>query len=347
MVFVLVWTKYKTFVTSNKRNLQRMRAMEKRLILILLLAAIMLSGCGSQTLTTVVHPVKEINNFAVKSNPDSSQKLPDKGNSTDDSKVTDKADTEKATKAQSSSQPDTSMGHKMNFNILDKLDNTKYSWWITLNKLHKTPGIPTIAEKIIDKYDGIYIGDTSKKVIYLTFDEGYENGFTPKILDTLKQNEVKSIFFVTGPYIKDHSDLVKRMLNEGHLVGNHTINHLSLPTVSDSSLEKELSGLEKQFTLVTGKGMKYMRPPSGEYSEKVLAAAKQLGYKTVFWSYAYADFDINKQKGADHAYKVVMDNLHNGEVLLLHAVSKDNAEALDKIIKEIKSEGYEIRQLDL
>ena len=238
-------------------------------------------------------------------------------------------------------------GERLDFNILDKLDNTRYSWWITMNSQHKTPGIPPKAQELISKHDGIYVGDTGKKAVYLTFDEGYENGYTPKILDTLKENDVKALFFVTGPYVKGHGELVKRMLDEGHLVGNHSVNHPSLPMSSDKDLENELYGLEKQFSAKFGKGFKYMRPPRGEYSEKVLAAAKQLGYKTVFWSFAYRDFETNNQKGADYAYNMVMKNLHNGAVILLHAVSRDNAEALDRIIKDIKSQGYTISPFDL
>jgi peptidoglycan-N-acetylmuramic acid deacetylase len=200
---------------------------------------------------------------------------------------------------------------------------------------------------LLDKYHGVYLGDTSKKVVYLTFDEGYENGYTPLILDTLKENNVKALFFVTGAYVKSEGNLVKRMLEEGHLVGNHTINHRSLPSLSSAALENELYGLEKRFTALTGKGFKYMRPPEGEYSEKVLAAANQLGYVTVFWSYAYKDYDINDQKGSEHAYKMVMDNLHNGAVILLHAVSSDNANALDRIIRGIEAEGYSILPFDL
>ncbi len=243
--------------------------------------------------------------------------------------------------------PKVAAGEKLKFDVIDKLDNTKYSWWLSLNNQHKTPGFPSQAKKFVEKHDGIYIGDTTRKIVYLTFDEGYENGYTSKILDVLKADNVKSIFFVTGPYIKEHPELVKRMLDEGHLVGNHTINHPSLPTVSDTALENELYGLEKQFSAQYGKGFKYMRPPMGEYSEKVLVAAQQLGYKTVFWSYAYKDYDVNDQKGADYAYKMVMNNLHNGAVYLLHAVSKDNAEALDRIIKDLRAEGYTISPFDL
>jgi peptidoglycan-N-acetylmuramic acid deacetylase len=237
--------------------------------------------------------------------------------------------------------------YKLDFMALDKLDNTKYAWGLNLNDEHKTPGIPSDAKQMLEKYGGIYLGDTSRKTVYLTFDEGYENGYTAKILDTLKENDVKALFFVTGPYIRKNSDLVKRMLDEGHEVGNHTINHPSLPETDNPSLEEELYGLDMQFSDKFGRRFKYMRPPMGEYSEKVLEAARQLGYKTVFWSFTYRDFDVNNQKGADYAFKKVMDNLHNGAVILLHAVSRDNAEALDKIIKEIKAQGYSISSFDL
>ncbi|HOJ11962.1 MAG TPA: delta-lactam-biosynthetic de-N-acetylase, partial [Clostridiales bacterium] len=231
---------------------------------------------------------------------------------------------------------------KLNVEALSKLDNTKYSWWIKLNKEHKTPEITDTIKKMIDKHDGIYIGDTSQKVIYLTFDEGYENGYTPKILDVLKDNDVKAIFFVTGPYIQKNPELVKRMLDEGHQVGNHTINHPSLPDMSYEKLENELLGLDKQFYESFNSSFKYMRPPMGEYSERTLEASKQLGYKTVFWSFAYDDWYTDKIRGADYAYNKVMENIHNGAVLLLHAVSKDNTEALDRIIKDIIAQGYEI-----
>jgi peptidoglycan-N-acetylmuramic acid deacetylase len=321
--------------------------MGKRLPIIIFIFLFALSGCGSPLSKTPIQIFKETNNTGIKSDSDTKQKPTDTVSIPENSKDGNLAVTAKPVEIQEPTQPEPSSDKKMDFNLLDKLDNTKYAWWITLNKEHKPTGIPTIAKSLIEKYSGIYIGDTSKKVVYLTFDEGYENGFTPKILDTLKEDQVKTIFFVTGFFMKDHADLVKRMISEGHLVGDHTISHPSLPTVSDQRLENELYGLEKQFTQITGKGIKYMRPPMGDYSEKVLAAAQRLGYKTVFWSYAYADFDVNNQKGADHAYKTVMDNLHNGAVILLHAVSKDNAEALDRIIKGIRSEGYEIKQLDL
>jgi delta-lactam-biosynthetic de-N-acetylase len=161
------------------------------------------------------------------------------------------------------------------------------------------------------------------------------------------ENDVRAIFFVTGSYIENHPDLVRRMLDEGHQVGSHTINHPSLPDLGYEELENELLGLEEKFYEKFNVGFKYMRPPMGEYSERTLAAAQQLGYKTVFWSFAYDDWYTDRIRGADYAYNKVMENLHNGAVFLLHAVSKDNAEALDRIIKDIKANGYEIRPFDL
>lgn len=265
-------------------------------------------------------------------------------------KDTDKTGTDKNTPVQDGPvQPAARQlqGEMLDLATLDKLDNTKAGWWIQLNKEHKTPTITPAIKSLIDKYGGYYVGDTSKKQIYLTFDEGYENGYTPKILDTLKANNVKTIFFITGQFLRENPDLVQRMLDEGHQVGNHSINHPSLPTVSNATMENELIGLEKQFSEKFGKSFKYIRPPMGEYSEKTLAACQQMGYKTIFWSFAYLDYDVNNQKGADNAYKMVMDNLHNGAIYLLHAVSKDNTEALDRIIKAIRAEGYTISPFDL
>lgn len=240
--------------------------------------------------------------------------------------------------------PDSS---RLDFAALDKLDNTRYSWWIKQNNDHKIPGVPAGSAEMLEKHNGIYIGDTTAKKIYLTFDEGYENGYTAKILDVLKENDVKSLFFVTAPYIRKNGELVQRMLDEGHQVGNHSVTHPSLPQVDNRQLEAELYGLEDEYYKRFGQHFRYMRPPKGEYSPRVLEAARQMGYKTVFWSFAYRDFEVDKQKGAAYAYEKVMTNLHNGAVLLLHAVSKDNAEALDSIIKGIRAQGYEISPFDL
>lgn len=228
-----------------------------------------------------------------------------------------------------------------------RYDNTKYAWYVIRRSDHLPPETGNELARLAKKYNAIYLGDTSRKVIYLTFDEGYENGYTSNILDTLKENNVKATFFITMPYLEKHGELVKRMISEGHTVGNHTVNHPSLPEVlDDQQLKNEIEGLGRAFKEKTGKEMKYLRPPKGEFSERTLKISGDLGYRNVFWSFAYDDWNINDQKGADYAYKMVMDNVHNGCVLLLHAVSSSNTEALGRIIQDLKKQGYSFGTLD-
>ncbi len=222
----------------------------------------------------------------------------------------------------------------------------KRCWGILRQPNNQTPKADPGANEVLTKYGGKYVGDVSKKVVYLTFDEGYENGYTPKILDTLKANNVKAAFFITGPYLKEHQDLVRRMVEEGHTVGNHTIHHPSLPEKSDSEIEEEVLGLERAFTEKFGAKMKFLRPPKGEYSERSLSITSKLGYCNLFWSFAYDDWHRDKIRGPEYAYNMVMKNLHNGEVILLHAVSKDNADALDMIIKGVIENGYEFGDVE-
>ncbi len=198
----------------------------------------------------------------------------------------------------------------------------------------------------METYGCIYMGK-EEKCVYLTFDEGYENGYTDDILDTLKEKNVKAAFFITMPYLKKHTDLVARMVDEGHTVGNHTVNHPSLPSLSDDEkVKEELRGLAMAFSDIFGKEMHYFRPPMGEYSDRTLRITKDMGYTNVFWSFAYADWDRNKSRGKEYAFNKVMAGLHDGAVLLLHAVSKDNAEALPDIIDGIQKQGYTFRTLD-
>lgn len=244
-----------------------------------------------------------------------------------------------------SREPDT-----IHVNVYEK--NVSYSqgtysnkllrWGISRRKNHETPAADPGAPELLKKYGAVYVGDTSKNVIYFTFDEGYENGYTPLILDTLRDNGIKAVFFITGPYLKNHQDLVRRMVEEGHMVGNHTIHHPSLPELDDGRLEEEVLGLERAFNEKFGQNMHFLRPPKGEYSERTLAKTYRLGYCNLFWSFAYDDWHRDKVRSPQYAYEIVMRNLHNGAVLLLHAVSRDNAEALDSIIKGVLREGYSI-----
>lgn len=219
--------------------------------------------------------------------------------------------------------------------------NNVLRWGIARKPNNQTPQADPGSPDLLAKYGAKYMGDITKKVIYLTYDEGYENGYTPMILDALKTNKVKAIFFITMPYLKEHEDLVKRMVDEGHEIGNHTVHHPSLPKVGDKELEEELGTLSKAFKEKFNKEMVFLRPPMGEYSERTLYLSNKLGYCNLFWSFAYDDWHRDVHKGAEYALNMVDKNLHNGAVLLLHAVSKDNAQAMDGIIKNAKSKGYE------
>jgi len=218
-------------------------------------------------------------------------------------------------------------------------DNKVYSWYFKRSNKNKPPTTePQYMQMLKNK--GYFLGDTNKKIIYLTFDEGYENGYTAQILDTLKANNVPAAFFVTGSYVEKNPKLVKRMAAEGHIIGNHSDTHPSMPTISNEEIKEELETVEKQVEQLAGQEMHYFRPPRGEFNQRVLDVAAQEGYKTIFWSMAYRDWVVDEQPGKDAAFNFVTNNIHNGAIILLHAVSKSNTEALDSIIKELKDRGY-------
>lgn len=226
------------------------------------------------------------------------------------------------------------------------VDN-KGSGWGFVKKKGEEPEIYKSTQDIFAAYNTYYVDPARTRTIYLTFDEGYENGYTASILDTLKKCDVPAAFFVTGPYLEKETELVDRMVAEGHIVGNHTVHHPNMHKLSDpQKMADELEALNHMFFEKYGKNMEYMRPPEGEYSTRVLAVANDLGYKTVFWSFAYKDWDVNVQRGAGYAFSQVTPYLHNGAILLLHAVSKDNAESLEDIINYAKESGYRFASLD-
>ncbi len=215
------------------------------------------------------------------------------------------------------------------------------SWYFQRNNLHQVPFVAENIKILLEANNAFYYLESSGQQIYLTFNEGYELGYTGQILDILKANDVKAIFFVTGHYIDSQPELVSRMKQEGHLVGNHTVNHPDLGIADPETITGEITGLENKFTQLTGFPLdKYIRPPMGLYSDSSLAAAVNLGYRTVFWSIAFNDWDPNNQPGAEYSYQHVMGNIHPGAVILLHAVSQSNTEALDRIIKDLKEAGY-------
>ncbi len=219
-------------------------------------------------------------------------------------------------------------------------------WGIRRKPDNQVPEADPGTRELLGKYRSFFVGDSSKKTVYLTFDEGYEAGYTAGILDVLKANDIKAAFFITGHYLKKEGDLVKRMLDEGHIVGNHTVNHKCLPALDEEGIKAEVMGLDKLFFEKFGSHMVFLRPPKGEYSERSLKITNELGYRNVFWSFAYDDWFRDKIRGAEYAYEKVIKNLHNGSIMLLHAVSRDNLDALDRIIKDIKQKGYTFGTLD-
>ncbi len=210
--------------------------------------------------------------------------------------------------------------------------------------------LPSIDEEgfksLLQKYEAIFTGDTSQKELYLTFDNGYENGYTSRILDVLKQKQVPAIFFVTGHYVTSQPELLKRMVQEGHLIGNHSWHHPDMSQISADRIREELTKVKTEVTAVTGQQeMRYLRTPRGIFNERTLDVSKQLGYINVFWSIAYKDWDTKDQRGAKYAYDKVTSQLHPGAVILLHSISKDNTDALASIIDEARRQGYVFKSL--
>ena len=226
------------------------------------------------------------------------------------------------------------------------LSNKKIRYGLKREKDNKQPVIDVEAKKILDKYKDIYMGNADKKVVYLTFDQGYEAGYTTKILDVLKENNVNAAFFITGYYLNKETDLVKRMIKEGHIIGNHTVNHPSMSDISEEKMKDEVQKLHTAVFEKIGYEMKFFRPPKGEFSEKSADVTKSLGYTTVMWSFGYDDWDENRQKGEEYAKDKILSNIHPGSVILLHATSKNNADVLDYCIKEIRNMGYEFKSLE-
>lgn len=221
----------------------------------------------------------------------------------------------------------------------DSIDNTLYAWWFKRNDNHESSGCQEDFD--ITEYQAYYLVPVNDKKIYLTFDCGYENGYTADILDTLKEEQVPAAFFVTQTFIRDNVELTKRMKEEGHLVCNHTVTHPSMPGKSIEEQKQELLTCEQYMKEATGYEMDlFFRPPRGEYSKRTLQMAKDLGYTTIFWSMAYLDYDVNNQPTASHVVEHFTKYYHPGAIPLLHNVSKANHDALGQVIQNLKKEGY-------
>ena len=224
---------------------------------------------------------------------------------------------------------------------------TTGSWGLHFQEEGQAP-VGNAGSTALAQYDAAFLGDPSEPVLYLTFDAGYENGFTAQILDTLKAHNAPAVFFLVGNYLEKEPELVKRMVEEGHTVGNHTWSHPDMSAVSDkAAFQSELEQVEDKFQEITGQEMpKYYRPPQGNYSEDNLKLAKELGYKTVFWSLAYADWDNNKQPSAEEAFSRLIPRAHNGAVVLLHSTSKTNAAILDELLTRWEDMGYRFAPIE-
>ena len=221
------------------------------------------------------------------------------------------------------------------------------AWGLSFQQEGQPPSGPAGVQQL-KNLDAAYLGDTSEKVLYLTFDAGYENGCTEKILDVLQKHQVPAAFFLVGNYIEKNADLVRRMVEDGHIVGNHTMHHPDMRKLSDKeAFSKELTDLETLFKETTGKEMpKYYRPPQGLYSQENLQMAKDMGYQTVFWSLAYADWNNESQPSKDFAFSKLIPRVHNGAVVLLHSTSQTNAEILDELLTTWKTMGYSFQSID-
>lgn len=221
------------------------------------------------------------------------------------------------------------------------------SWGLSFRE----PGVPPIGNAGVDqlrRFDAAYLGNPQEKVLYLTFDAGYENGCTEPILDALKKHNAPAVFFLVGSYIRQHPDLVRRMVAEGHTVGNHTMHHYDMSKISDPAVfQKELGDVETLYQEAIGEPMKkYYRPPQGIYSEENLRQAKELGYKTVFWSLAYVDWNRDSQPSAEAAFGKLIPRIHPGAVVLLHSTSQTNAQILDELLTRWEKLGYRFAPIE-
>jgi len=227
-------------------------------------------------------------------------------------------------------------------------DEDELNWYYVGKGKDQTAEAPKESINFLKEKSSYYLGDTSNKILYLTFDEGYENGHTGQILDILKEYKVPAAFFVVKPYITKEPELIKRMVTEGHIVGNHSVHHPSMAQIHDKEkFQAELKGVEDAYKELIGEDMpKFFRPPMGKYSKESLQMTKDLGYKTIFWSFAYKDWLVNNQPSESHAIQKIGKGAHPGSIMLLHAVSTTNTNVLATVIKTLQEEGYEFKSLN-
>jgi peptidoglycan-N-acetylmuramic acid deacetylase len=219
-----------------------------------------------------------------------------------------------------------------------------YGWGFKRNDDHQTPEIGIYAQEI-EGTSSYYIGNPNKKIVYLTFDVGYDNGTLEKLLKVLEDKEVKATFFVTGDFITREEELLKKIVEAGHIIGNHTWGHKDITKLSFTELREQLTKVEDRYQELFGEEMyKFFRPPEGTFNKQSLENVEKLGYTTFFWSIAFRDWDVNR--GKEFVVDAIINNLHNGAIILLHTVSAGNIEALPEVIDQIRSNGYSIKNLD-
>ena len=227
------------------------------------------------------------------------------------------------------------------------IESSEGNWGLSFQEEGQPPVANASAEEM-EKYNAYYADVTGEKVLYLTFDAGFENGNTPAILDALKKHSAPAAFFVVGTYVTSNQELIQRMLAEGHTVGNHTYHHPDMSQIaSKEAFQKELQDVEKVYKETTGQDMvKFYRPPQGKYSVSNLQMAKELGYQTFFWSLAYVDWYENDQPTKEEAFDKLLGRIHPGAIVLLHSTSKTNAGILDELLTKWEEMGYTFRSLD-
>ena len=227
------------------------------------------------------------------------------------------------------------------------IESSEGNWGLSFQEEGQPPVANASAEEL-KKYNAYYADVTGEKVLYLTFDAGFENGNTPAILDALKKHSAPAAFFVVGTYVTSNQELIQRMLAEGHMVGNHTYHHPDMSQIaSKEAFQKELQDVEKVYKETTGQDMvKFYRPPQGKYSVSNLQMAKELGYQTFFWSLAYVDWYENDQPTKEEAFDKLLGRIHPGAIVLLHSTSKTNAGILDELLTKWEEMGYTFRSLD-
>lgn len=221
-----------------------------------------------------------------------------------------------------------------------------YGWGYKKGEDNQPPEVGKYKD-ILEKHEAFYLDPSGDKQIYLTFDNGYEAGFTEQILNVLKEKKVPAAFFLTGHYVEDQPDLVRRMLKDGHIVGNHSDGHRDFTAISKEKFTEDVTSLTEKVKKVDNSAVvQYIRPPKGTFNNDSLSWANELGYTHIFWSVAFVDWNEGSEKGWEHAYDQVMDQIHPGAIVLMHTVSQDNADALSHLIDDLREKGYTFKSLD-